>query len=45
MGQTVSQYKPDIKQINVSDILSGLYFVKISTNSGKDIFQKIIINK
>ncbi|MCL2706417.1 MAG: T9SS type A sorting domain-containing protein, partial [Spirochaetaceae bacterium] len=44
-GQTVSQYEAKINKINVSDIPFGLYFIKFSTHSGKDIVQKLIINK
>jgi len=43
-GQTVKQYKENINQINVSDIPSGMYFLKVSISKEKEIIQKIIIN-
>jgi hypothetical protein len=41
-GQIVRQYEPKIQQLDVSDISSGLYFIKFTTNSG-EIIQKVII--
>ena len=48
-GQMVRQYEPtaaqqNVTQLNVADITSGLYFIKIVTENGIFV-QKILINK
>jgi hypothetical protein len=43
-GQTIKQSEAKTGQINVSDIPSGLYFIKLTTHR-EEIIQKIVINK
>jgi len=43
-GQIIKQYDFNTTQLDISDIISGIYFVKIST-SKENIVQKIIINQ
>ncbi|MDL2239211.1 T9SS type A sorting domain-containing protein [Bacteroidales bacterium OttesenSCG-928-K22] len=44
-GQKIKQYEPATKQINVANIPSGIYFIRFSIYSGKDIIEKVIIEK
>ena len=43
-GQIVGQYKTTQNQINISNLVSGIYFVKLSSHE-KEYIQKLIINK
>jgi len=43
-GQIIKQFEPNITQINISNIPSGIYFVKFSTSNG-NVIQKISINQ
>ena len=43
-GKTVGQYKPTHNQINISNLVPGMYFVKLSSQE-KEYIQKLIINK
>jgi len=44
-GRTIKQYDGYVNQIDVSNFHSGLYFLKIRLNTGKEIIQKILHNK
>jgi len=43
-GQTVREYDVTSTQLDVSDITSGIYFIKFSTSRG-EVVKKIIINR
>jgi len=43
-GQIIKQYGSNTTQLDISDIISGIYFVKISTSKG-NIIQKLSINQ
>jgi hypothetical protein len=43
-GQTIGQYKPTHNQINISNLVPGIYFIKLS-NHEKEYIQKLIISK
>ena len=43
-GQTVRSYEPNTTQLDVSDIMGGIYFIKLSSSKG-DVVKKIVINK
>jgi len=43
-GQIIKQFESNSTKLDVSDIPSGFYFIKLSTSSG-NIIQKIVINQ
>ena len=43
-GQTIRQYESCTTQIDVSNIMDGVYFIKLSSSKG-DIIRKVIISK
>ena len=43
-GQIVRSYEPNTTQLDVSDIMGGIYFIRLSSSKG-DVVEKIVINK
>ena len=43
-GQIVRSYEPNTTQLDVSDIMGGIYFIKLSSSKG-DVVEKIVITK
>ena len=42
--QIVRSYEPNTTQLDVSDIMRGIYFIKLSSSKG-DVVKKIVVNK